>query len=273
MCGQRSSVATMPVGRVGEQDVEVAAADAAHRARRQVGDVEDRPRTARVGPCRAPGASAGTARVGGPSAAMRTAGRTTAPAGSAGAVECEEERRVSRRRRCWRRPARARRRTGAAAGRGRPATGAVVGRPERDLLDRDGGDERHDRRRPRRARRSGRSARLKAPWMPSTIAAMNGSTAAWNCGGTAARIAAPRSPTPVSELKSNAPLALACPKPAMTCCGTPGGGHLRDELVLRTSSPKIVPDEGERDRAADLAEERQVARSRRRAAGTARRSG
>ena len=34
-------------------------------------------------------------------------------------------------------------------------------------------------------------------------------------------MAAPRSPTPVSELKSNEPLLLAWVNPLMTCCGTP----------------------------------------------------
>ena len=48
-----------------------------------------------------------------------------------------------------------------------------------------------------------------------------GPITAWNCGGTAARIAAPRSPTPVSGLRSKPPLAVAWPKPAMIGWGTP----------------------------------------------------
>ena len=48
-----------------------------------------------------------------------------------------------------------------------------------------------------------------------------GATAAWNCAGIAARMAVPRSPTPVRELKSNEPLLLAWANPSSTCGGTP----------------------------------------------------
>ena len=44
MCGQRSSIATMPSRRVGQQDVEVADGDAPHRARRQVIGRQERAR-------------------------------------------------------------------------------------------------------------------------------------------------------------------------------------------------------------------------------------
>ena len=83
-------------------------------------------------------------------------------------------------------------------------------RPERDLLDRERGDEGRATEPTTPSQNVWAVARLNAPWMPSTMCADERLDRAWNCGGIAARIAAPMSPTPVSELKSNEPLPLAC---------------------------------------------------------------
>ena len=251
----------MPGRGVGQQDVEVAARHPAHRAGRQVGDVEHGLERA-PRPCRGRGGAAGTgagssvhrqphrsrrddrrprsAEPPGPSSGRRSEGQSpTAVLAETGSGLAD-----------WRgRPC------------GRPSLGRdrlLVRRPERDLLDRDRGSECHDR--ADHAQPEGLGGReAERPVDALDHGAMNGWTAAWNCGGMAARMAAPRSPTPVSELKSNEPLLLAWVNPSMTCCGTPAAVICGTSLSWNDVA-KIVPDERERDRAADLAEERQVRR-------------
>ena len=101
------------------------------------------------------------------------------------------------------------------------------------------------------------TARLKAWWMPATMLPMNGSTAPRNTSGMPARMAVPRSPTPVSWLKSMAPVAVACPKPATTGAGTSAAMSGRADLI-EEGRAEDRPDDGGRDRTTDLAEERQV---------------
>ena len=137
MCGQRSSVATIPAGRVGEQDVEVAAGDPSHRPRGQLGQVED-------GLERGPGASegrergSGTGRDGRPSAECYP-GDERRPRWATGAVECEEERR-SVAGDAAPRPARALPTGAGAIGDRAGRDRGLVRGSERDLLDRHRGD-------------------------------------------------------------------------------------------------------------------------------------
>ena len=91
-------------------------------------------------------------------------------------------------------------------------------------------------------------------WIASTIAGMNGSTWARNAAGTCARIAAPRSPTPVTASGRTPPPASALASSG----GTSGGGELPRHLLDERCAEDRAGDR-QADGPADLLEERQVA--------------
>ena len=225
MCGQRSSVATMPARRVGEQDVEVAARDPPHRARRQRRRGRARARTAAPA---VPGAWSArrerAMRADRSSRAIVRRGHDDGPGAGPPGPSWSERRAVDG---SARRSAPVVGRRAAPTARP-PGPGSLVRRAERDLLDRDRGEQRDDRadhaepeglgdreaEGPVDALDDGRDERLEL-----------------RPGRPAARRSAPRSPTPVSWPRSNA-AALAWRNPSTTCGGTPAADHLRHEVVL-----------------------------------------
>ena len=84
-------------------------------------------------------------------------------------------------------------------------------------------------------------ARLKAPWMPSTIAPMNGSTAPGTAAGMRGQDRWPRSPTPVSWLEVERPAALACGEAVDDLRRDAGRRHLRHEVAPGTTSRRSCP--------------------------------
>ena len=207
MCGQRSSVATIPpgCGRAGCRDRRGVTRRIAPA--RQLGDVEDRlGRRHRPVPGRLRcGVERGGGRIGQPlrcTGPMPGGHGTTPAAVPPGSFELRRERgsvgRWSRPtcRRAWCRRGRA----------GRDACGRHGGlrwmRSERDLLDRARPRARPTIEPTTPSQKVWAVARLNAPWMPSTICVDERLDRGRNCAGMAARIVAPRSPTPVRTLKS-----------------------------------------------------------------------